>query len=130
MPRGGVWKVVEPVASLMGREGSRPGRDPRLGRDSRLSRWPEGTPPDERLEEALELLRGALGDDPTPGLEAVARLRPLLDAWEEEQVYRARDEGWNWAEIAKQLGRHRQAVHREYARRTRRDPGQARQDTA
>jgi hypothetical protein len=67
----------------------------------------------------LALVRSALAEDPAAGLEAVARLRPLLDAWEEQQVARARGAGWNWAEIAKKLGRHRQAVHREYARRGR-----------
>lgn len=69
--------------------------------------------------DAEGLVRAAMGGDPALGLEAVARLRPLVDALEDFQVARARDAGWNWAEIAKKLGRHRQAVHREYAARSR-----------
>jgi hypothetical protein len=69
------------------------------------------------VPDAVGLIQAAAGPDPDEGLAAVARLRPLLDRWEEAQVARAREAGWNWAEIAKRLGRHRQAVHREFARR-------------
>jgi len=89
--------------------------------------WPGEGPIEDRLREPLELVRAALDSDPGAGLEAVARLRPMVDAWEDRQVEQARDQGWNWAEIAKRLGRHRQAVHREYARRNRPEPGQLRQ---
>lgn len=65
----------------------------------------------------LALVRQATGSDAGTGLEAIRQLRPLLDEWERQQVERARAAGWNWAEIAKRLGRHRQAVHREYATR-------------
>ncbi|HZT65614.1 MAG TPA: hypothetical protein VFA11_07475 [Acidimicrobiales bacterium] len=63
------------------------------------------------------LVRAAAGDGPDRGLEAVKHLRKLVDDWEEEQVRRARLAGWSWADIAARLGRHRQAVHREYASR-------------
>ena len=95
--------------------------------DSSANRWADRAR--EPMEEALELVRAALGDDPEAGLAAVAKLRPLMDAWEDHQVEQARTVGWNWAEIAKRLGRHRQAVHREYARRTRDEPT-AHRDTA
>ena len=65
----------------------------------------------------LQLVRQATGSDAGTALEAIRQLRPLLDEWEAQQVERARGQGWNWAEIAKRLGRHRQAVHREYATR-------------
>jgi len=65
----------------------------------------------------LQLVRQATGSEAGTGLEAIRQLRPLLDEWERQQVERARGAGWNWAEIAKRLGRHRQAVHREYAAR-------------
>ena len=67
----------------------------------------------------LQLVRQATGSDAGTALEAIRQLRPLLDEWERQQVERARAQGWNWAEIAKRLGRHRQAVHREYASRRR-----------
>lgn len=95
--------------------------------DTSANRW-AGRVRDPQ-EEALELVRAALGEAPEAGLTAVARLRPLLDEWEDRQVELARVEGWNWAEIAKRLGRHRQAVHREYARRSREEPA-AHRDTA
>jgi transcriptional regulator with GAF, ATPase, and Fis domain len=63
----------------------------------------------------LQLVRQATGSEAGTALEAIRQLRPLLDEWERQQVERARSAGWNWAEIAKRLGRHRQAVHREYA---------------
>jgi hypothetical protein len=65
----------------------------------------------------LQLVRQAAGSEAGTGLEAIRQLRPLLDEWERHQVEQARAAGWNWAEIAKRLGRHRQAVHREYATR-------------
>ena len=95
--------------------------------DSSANRWSDRTR--DHLDEALEMVRAALGDDPAAGLAAVAALRPLMDGWEDRQVELARAEGWNWAEIAKRLGRHRQAVHREYARRNREVPAVQR-DTA
>ena len=98
--------------------------------DGRAGGWPEEGRLEDRLREPVELVRAALDSDPGAGLEAVARLRHMIDAWEDRQVEQARGMGWNWAEIAKRLGRHRQAVHREYARRTRPAPGELRRDTA
>jgi hypothetical protein len=95
--------------------------------DSSANRWSDR--PQDDLEEVLELVRAALADDPGAGLAAIAKLRPLVDDWEDRQVGQARTVGWNWAEIAKRLGRHRQAVHREYARRNRDEPA-AHRDTA
>lgn len=69
------------------------------------------------MADPTELVGAAMGADAGQGLDAIRQLRPLLDVWERDQVLRARDAGWNWAEIAKRLGRHRQAVHREYANR-------------
>ena len=71
-----------------------------------------GRPP--RAEPA-ELVGAATGSDTACALEAIRDLRPLIDKWERDQVNRARDAGWTWVQIANRLGRHRQAVHREYA---------------
>jgi hypothetical protein len=70
------------------------------------------------VDDPVTLVQQATNGAPEAGLRAVASLRALIDQWEESQVMRARQLGWNWAEIAKVLGRHRQAVHREYSRRT------------
>ena len=45
------------------------------------------------------------------------QLRALVDEWEEVQVRSARERGFRWSEIGRLLGRHRQAVHREFARK-------------
>ena len=83
---------------------------------------PEGTQgPGGRPLDPVELVRDATGPEAGRALEAIRELRPLIDEWERDQVHRARDAGWNWAEIAKRLGRHRQAVHREYANRRPKD---------
>ena len=76
-----------------------------------------GAAPGTGAVDPIELVRAATGSEAGAALEAIRQLRPLLDTWEREQVERARQAGWNWAEIAKRLGRHRQAVHREYATR-------------
>jgi len=69
-------------------------------------------------QDPMTLVQQAVASDPELGLGAVRVLRGLVDRWEETQVRNARQRGWNWAEIAKVLGRHRQAVHREYAAKT------------
>ncbi|MGH9103972.1 MAG: helix-turn-helix domain-containing protein [Acidimicrobiales bacterium] len=69
------------------------------------------------MNELTDLVARASEGPPQAGLAAVAQLRELVDRWEEDHVRSARREGWAWAEIARVLGRHRQAVHREYARR-------------
>ena len=63
---------------------------------------------------AEALARYACAGPPAEGLAAVRRLRDLLDSWERAQVAAARGEGWNWSEIARVLGRSRQAVHAKY----------------
>ena len=80
-----------------------------------------GQGPQEAGDDAAELVPAAMGADVRVALDAIRRLRPLLDEWERAQVHRARDAGWNWADIAKELGRHRQAVHREYGPRRSKD---------
>ena len=66
-------------------------------------------------QSAAELVTQAAAGPPDKGLAAVAKLRKLVDEWEAAQVRKAREAGWSWAEIARVLDRHRQAVHREYA---------------
>jgi hypothetical protein len=51
---------------------------------------------------------------PDLGLPAVRRLRGALDGWERGQVLAARSRGWHWSEIARVLGRSRQAVQQRY----------------
>ena len=75
-------------------------------------------------DDPAALVPAVMGSDVRVALDAIRHLRPLLDEWERTQVLRARDAGWNWADIAKELGRHRQAVHREYGPRKPKD-GQA-----
>ncbi len=59
----------------------------------------------------------ASSGSPEEGLPAVKQLRALVDQWEEAQVRAARERGFRWAEIGRLLGRHRQAVHREFAKK-------------
>jgi hypothetical protein len=63
------------------------------------------------------LVDSATGDDPRAGLRAVRSLRELADRLETLQVWRARDLGWSWQEVADALGVTRQAVHKKYGRR-------------
>lgn len=76
----------------------------------------KGDTGEPEIVDPRSLVTCALEGPPDMGLAAVARLRSLVDDWERSQVERARALGWNWAEIARILGRHRQAVHREYAK--------------
>ncbi len=65
-------------------------------------------------------LAGNLGSkDPAVGLRAVAALRSMLEQIERLQVDSARDQGWSWADIARQLGVSRQSVHEKHASRYR-----------
>ena len=67
-----------------------------------------------------EALAGRLSSrDPAKGLQAVAALRRLLDHVEKLQVDAARDGGWLWQEIARELGVTKQAVHAKHAGRRR-----------
>ncbi|MFI5916206.1 helix-turn-helix domain-containing protein [Dactylosporangium sp. NPDC051541] len=63
---------------------------------------------------AADLDRVVNGDDPDTALEAVARLRRLLEQLEAEHVARARQAGRSWQEIAARLGVTKQTVHRKY----------------
>jgi hypothetical protein len=67
-----------------------------------------------RADEASNLARYAASGPPEHALVAIRRLRRLLDDCEPAQVAAARAAGWNWGEIARVLGRSRQAVHRRY----------------
>ena len=67
---------------------------------------------------------GALADslestDPSVGLQSVAALRRLLDRVERLQVDAAREQGWLWQDIARELGVTKQAVHAKHAARRR-----------
>ncbi len=72
---------------------------------------------DAQLVDAPKLA-GRLGSkDPGVGLQAVAALRSLLEQIERLQVDNARQQGWSWADIARQLRVSRQSVHEKHARR-------------
>lgn len=74
------------------------------------------TAPELLTRDDLALLVGDLvGESPAGGLAAVRHLRLQLERFERAHVATARRHGWSWAEIARVLGRHRQAVHRQYA---------------
>lgn len=68
------------------------------------------------MSTATTLVKTASGQDPRAGLKAVAALRVLLDTLEQGHVERARAAGWTWAEVARELGVSRQAVHKKYSR--------------
>jgi hypothetical protein len=72
---------------------------------------------DRRRRRALA--KGLGSRDPAVGLQAVAALRRLLDEVERTQVDAARDRGWLWQDIARELGVTKQAVHAKHAARRR-----------
>ena len=65
---------------------------------------------------AADLDRAVNGSDPDAALQAVARLRRLLEQLEAEHVAAARRAGRSWQEIAARLGVTKQTVHRKYRR--------------
>lgn len=67
------------------------------------------------MESAGQLGSQAASPDPGVGLVAAAALRRLAEQLEQEQVKRARAQGWSWREIAGALNVTKQAVHRKYA---------------
>lgn len=67
-----------------------------------------------RAKEAGNLAAYAVAGPPDHALPAIRQLRRVLDECEPAQVAAARAAGWNWGEIARTLGRSRQAVHRRY----------------
>jgi DNA-binding NarL/FixJ family response regulator len=72
---------------------------------------------------ASELVDSGVSPDPAVGLRAVAALRRLVEQLEELQVRNARDHGWSWADIARQMGVSKQTVHRKHSRRPVSDAG-------
>jgi DNA-directed RNA polymerase specialized sigma24 family protein len=73
------------------------------------------------MSEATELAAAAGSKDVRVGLRAVLALRRLLETLEALQVHNARGQGWSWQEIADALGVTKQAVHKKYAGRNRRE---------
>lgn len=69
------------------------------------------------MTEATEFASAASDPDPRVGLRAVVALRRLVDQLERAQVGRARDLGWSWADIARELGVTRQAAYKKHGRR-------------
>jgi len=68
------------------------------------------------MTEATGLASAASDADPGVGLSAVAGLRKLVDQLERVQVRRARELGWSWAEIARELSVTRQAAYKKHGR--------------
>ena len=59
----------------------------------------------------------AQGGEPLPELRGLQALHAELARAEDEQVRRARPQGYTWGEIAGALGVSKQAVHKKYGRR-------------
>ncbi|HWC78523.1 MAG TPA: helix-turn-helix domain-containing protein [Pseudonocardiaceae bacterium] len=57
--------------------------------------------------------------DPAVGLRAVVALRQLLDELERLHVDNAREQGWSWQDIARELRISRQSAHEKHAARRR-----------
>jgi hypothetical protein len=64
--------------------------------------------------EAVNLAAAAGDGDPRTGLRAVTALRKLVEQLERAQVRSARERGWSWAEIARELGVTRQAAFKKH----------------
>jgi DNA-binding NarL/FixJ family response regulator len=71
----------------------------------------------DAMTQATKLAAAAGSRDPEVGLQAVAALRRLLERLEALQVANARDQGWSWQDIARELQISRQAVHKKHAER-------------
>jgi hypothetical protein len=71
------------------------------------------------MREATVLAERLDSKDPAAGLRAVAALRRLLDRVERAQVDAARERGWLWQDIARELGVTKQAVHFKHSARRR-----------
>ncbi len=69
------------------------------------------------MTEATKIAIQASSSDPKVGLRGVAALRRLVERLETLQVKNARDLGWTWQEIARELKVTKQAVHKKHARR-------------
>jgi DNA invertase Pin-like site-specific DNA recombinase len=60
------------------------------------------------------LVDAAGDDDPRAALRAAAEWRREAERLQAQLVRRARNAGLSWAEIARELGVSKQAVHRKY----------------
>ena len=69
------------------------------------------------MTEATVFAPEASDSDPRVGLRAVVALRRLVDQLERVQVGRARELGWSWADIARELSVTRQAAYKKHGRR-------------
>jgi len=69
------------------------------------------------MSEATKLAAQASSQDPRVGLRAVGALRRLLERLEALQVDNAREHGWSWQDIARELQVSKQAVHKKHAGR-------------
>jgi hypothetical protein len=69
------------------------------------------------MTEATRVANQASSSDPRVGLRAVAALRRLVEQLEILQVTNARNLGWSWQEIARELDVSKQAVHKKHAGR-------------
>jgi ribosome-binding protein aMBF1 (putative translation factor) len=69
------------------------------------------------MSEATKVASRASSSDPLVGLRAVAALRRLVEQLEALQVENARNRGWSWQDIARELDVSKQAVHKKHAGR-------------
>ena len=69
------------------------------------------------MTEATVFAAEASDSDPRVGMRAVVALRRLVDQLERVQVGRARELGWSWADIARELSVTRQAAYKKHGRR-------------
>jgi hypothetical protein len=69
------------------------------------------------VNEATKIATQASSSDPKVGLRGVAALRRLVEQLEALQVRNARNLGWSWQSIARELTVSKQAVHKKHAGR-------------
>jgi hypothetical protein len=69
------------------------------------------------MNEATKIATQASSSDPSVGLRGVAALRRLVEQLEALQVRNARNLGWSWQSIARELAVSKQAVHKKHAGR-------------
>ena len=69
------------------------------------------------MNETTKIASQASSSDPEIGLRSVAALRRLVEQLEALQVRNARNLGWSWQSIARELKVSKQAVHKKHAGR-------------
>jgi hypothetical protein len=69
------------------------------------------------MNETTKIASQASSSDPEVGLRSVAALRRLVEQLEALQVRNARNLGWSWQSIARELKVSKQAVHKKHAGR-------------